>query len=97
MKLRSRRRVVLPGESREEFQQLCDDLEVEWHPKTRTEEFSLEQMAVSQRKLRRTEVAGTAARAATGCGSGFNQHPKSNIQHPFATGKRYLTPAPLVR
>ena len=47
--------VVLPGESREHFQQLCDDLEAEWQPQTRTEQFYLEQMAVSQRKLARME------------------------------------------
>ena len=26
------RKVVLPGENREEFNQLCDDLEREWQP-----------------------------------------------------------------
>src|SRR5712691_8751554 len=51
------RTVVLPGESREEFNQLCDDLEREWQPKSRTAQFYLEQMAVSQWKLTRTEVA----------------------------------------
>ena len=50
------RTVVLPGESREEFNQLCDDLEVEWHPQSRTEQFYVEQMAVSQWKLTRMEV-----------------------------------------
>ncbi len=33
------RTVVLPGENREEFTQLCDDLEVEWSPESRTEQF----------------------------------------------------------
>jgi len=50
------RTVVLPGEKREEFAQLCDDLEVEWHPQSRTEQFYVEQMAVSQWKLTRMEV-----------------------------------------
>jgi hypothetical protein len=50
------RTVVLPGENREEFTQLCDDLEVEWEPKSRTEQFYVEQMAVSQWKLIRMEV-----------------------------------------
>src|SRR5882762_9171874 len=51
------RTVVLPGENREEFNQLCDDLEREWQPKSRTAQFYLEQMAVSQWKLTRMEVA----------------------------------------
>src|ERR1700730_16626079 len=50
------RTVVLPGENREEFTRLCDDLEVEWHPQSRTEQFYVEQMAVSQWKLIRMEV-----------------------------------------
>jgi ribosomal silencing factor RsfS len=50
------RTVVLPGEDREEFDHLCDDLEVEWHPQSRTEQFYVEQMAVSQWKLTRMEV-----------------------------------------
>ncbi len=50
------RTVVLPGENREEFHQLCDDLEAEWQPKTRTEQFMVELMAVSQWKLARMEV-----------------------------------------
>ena len=51
------RTVVLPGERPEEFQQLCDDLEAEWRPKSRTEQFYVEQMAVSQWKLNRMEMA----------------------------------------
>ena len=51
------RTVVLPGEDPEEFTQLCDDLEMEWQPHSRTEQFYLEQMAVSQWKLTRMEVA----------------------------------------
>jgi hypothetical protein len=50
------RSVVLPGEDRQEFNQLCDDLDVEWHPQSRTEQFYVEQMAVSQWKLIRMEV-----------------------------------------
>jgi hypothetical protein len=50
------RTVVLPGEDRQEFDHLCDDLEVEWHPHSRTEQFYVEQMAVSQWKLIRMEV-----------------------------------------
>jgi hypothetical protein len=50
------RSVVLPGESQEEFQQLCDNLEAEWHPRTSSELFYVEQMAVSHWKLGRTEV-----------------------------------------
>src|SRR5260370_9796489 len=50
------RSVVLPGENREEFNQLCDDLELEWNPQSRTEQFYVEQMAVSQWKLIRMEV-----------------------------------------
>src|SRR5712691_3433385 len=51
------RTVVLPGENREEFNQLCDDREREWQPESRTAKFYLEQMAVSQWKLTRMEVA----------------------------------------
>jgi len=50
------RTVVLPSENAEEFHQLCDDLEAEWQPQSRTEQFYLEQMAVSQWKLNRMEV-----------------------------------------
>src|SRR5438477_10296911 len=49
--------VVLPGENPDKFQQLCDDLEAEWQPQTRTEQIYVEQMAVSQWKLRRMEIA----------------------------------------
>src|SRR6266478_7084028 len=49
--------VVLPGENPENFQQLCDDLAAEWQPQTRTEQLYVEQMAVSQWKLRRMEIA----------------------------------------
>jgi hypothetical protein len=50
------RTVVLPEENRQEFHQLCDDLEAEWNPRSRTEQFYLEQMAVNQWKLTRLEV-----------------------------------------
>src|SRR3981081_3409970 len=54
------RSVVLPGENRQEFDELCNDLEVEWHPASRTEQFYVEQMAVSQWKLTRMEVGEAA-------------------------------------
>ena len=54
---RRARTVVLPGENPGEFQQLCDDLETEWQPQSRTEHFYLEQMAISQWKLTRIELA----------------------------------------
>jgi hypothetical protein len=50
------RTVVLPGEDPTEFHQLCNDLEGEWTPQSRTEQFYVEQMAVSQWKLTRMEV-----------------------------------------
>jgi hypothetical protein len=56
------RSVVLPGEDRDEFHQLCDDLEVEWQPQSRTERFYLEQMATSQWKLTRMEVGESIVR-----------------------------------
>src|SRR4051812_24921111 len=51
------RTAVLPGEQLEDFEELCDDLEAEWRPKSRTEQFYVEQMAVSQWKLTRMEIA----------------------------------------
>ena len=54
--LRSRA-VVLPDENREEYDQLCNDLEAEWQPQSRTEQFYVEQMAVSQWKLTRMEAS----------------------------------------
>jgi hypothetical protein len=54
------RTVVLPGEDPTEFHQLCNDLEVEWTPQSRTEQFYVEQMAVSQWKLIRMEVGEVA-------------------------------------
>src|SRR5216117_3433053 len=51
------RTVVLPAENSEEFHQLCNDLETEWQPQSRTEHFYVEQMAISQWKLTRIELA----------------------------------------
>src|SRR5260221_2977410 len=51
------RTVVLHAENSEEFHQLCNDLETEWQPQSRTEHFYVEQMAISQWKLTRVEVA----------------------------------------
>ena len=51
------RTVILPGENADDFHQLCDDLEAEWQPQSRTEHFYLEQMAISQWKLTRIELA----------------------------------------
>jgi hypothetical protein len=50
------RTIVLPGENAAEFQQLCDDLQAEWRPASRTEHLLVEQMAVAQWKLARLEV-----------------------------------------
>src|SRR5580658_1178853 len=47
------RTAVLPAENAEEFQQLCADLETEWQPQGRTEQYLLEQMAVAQWKAAR--------------------------------------------
>src|SRR5947207_3535022 len=60
------RTVVLPGERAEEFQQLCDDLETEWRPKSRTEQFYVEQMAISQWQLNRMEMAERSVFEQTG-------------------------------
>jgi hypothetical protein len=51
------RTVVLPAENPEDFHQLCSDLETEWQPQSRTEHFYVEQMAISQWKLTRVEIA----------------------------------------
>jgi ribosomal silencing factor RsfS len=50
------RTVVLPSENADEFHHLCDDLEAEWQPQSRSEQFYVEQMAVSQWKLNRMEI-----------------------------------------
>ena len=49
------RSVVVPGESQDDFNRLCDELEAEWRPQSRAEQFLLEQIAVSQWKLARLE------------------------------------------
>src|SRR5260370_15144548 len=51
------RTVVLPGENSDDFHQLCDGLETEWNPESRTEQFYVEQMTISQWKLTRIELA----------------------------------------
>src|SRR5262249_13011938 len=51
------RTIILPGEDHQEFEHLCRDLEAEWRPRTRTEQFYLEQMAVAQWKLTRMELS----------------------------------------
>jgi hypothetical protein len=48
--------MTLPGENRRDFNQLCDSLELEWRPRTPTEHFYVEQMAVSQWKLGRMQI-----------------------------------------
>lgn len=50
------RTVVPPFEDRENFDQLAGDLAIEWQHQTRTEQFYLEQMLVSQWKLMRMEA-----------------------------------------
>ncbi len=49
--------LILPGENREEFDELCAGFDAEWHPLTLTARFYLEQMVIAQWKLRRIEVA----------------------------------------
>jgi len=51
------RSLILPNESPADFTELCEDVEAEWQPQSRTEQFYLEQMAVSQWKLSRMEAA----------------------------------------
>jgi hypothetical protein len=53
------RQLVLPGESQEEFDQLCHDLESEWQPQTPTEHICLENMVAAQWKLVRAEKQET--------------------------------------
>jgi hypothetical protein len=63
------RAVVLPGEDRQEFQLLCDQLEAEWQPRTRTEQAYVEQLAISLWKLGRADAAEASVllqRAAAG-------------------------------
>ena len=49
--------VILPGESREKFEQVCDDLEKEWRPQTPTEQEYVEEMAACYWKKIRLQVA----------------------------------------
>jgi hypothetical protein len=49
--------LILPGENRQEFDQLYAALEADWRPQSTTARIYLEQMAVAQWKLRRIEVA----------------------------------------
>jgi hypothetical protein len=51
------RTLILPNESPADFTALCEDVEAEWQPQSRTEQFYLEQMAISQWKLSRMEAA----------------------------------------
>jgi hypothetical protein len=50
------RTVILPGEKRHKFHQLCDYLKAQWQPQSVTEQFCLMRMAVSRWKLMRLEV-----------------------------------------
>ena len=47
---------VLPGESREEFEQLCDAIEAEWRPETPTESIFAERIAVCHWSMRRISM-----------------------------------------
>jgi hypothetical protein len=51
--------VVIPGESREEFERLCDELEAEWQPLNRAEQRLVERLALFHWTLRR--MAGVEA------------------------------------
>ena len=44
------------GENRRDFNDLCNSLDLEWSPRTPTEQFYVEQMAVSQWKLQRMQI-----------------------------------------
>jgi hypothetical protein len=55
------RQAVLILEQWPEFRQLCADLTEEWQPKTPTEKFQVEQMAVIQWKLGRLDAAENSA------------------------------------
>jgi len=50
------RALMLKGENCRHFNDLCNSLELEWSPRTPTEQFYVEQMAVSQWKLHRMQV-----------------------------------------
>ncbi len=51
--------LILPGENREEFDQLLAGFEAEWQPQSLTAGAYVERMAIAQWKLRRLEVAET--------------------------------------
>ncbi len=53
------RQLLLPGESREEFDQLSADLESEWQPATPTERICLENMLSAHWKLLRAQKQET--------------------------------------
>jgi hypothetical protein len=56
------RTIVLPNENIEEFHQLCDDLEAEWTPQSRTEQFYVEQMwGAATRPLGRSHNPGPSS------------------------------------
>src|SRR5579872_4627902 len=48
--------VILKGENCRYFNELCNSLEEEWSPRSPTEHFYVEQMAVSQWKLQRMQI-----------------------------------------
>src|SRR5260370_24501365 len=50
------RSLILPNESPADFTELCEDVEAEWQPQSRTEQFYLQQMAISHWKLSRMEA-----------------------------------------
>src|SRR5579862_8214538 len=50
------RAMMLKGENRRDFNNLCNSLELEWSPRSPTEQFYVEQMAVSQWKLQRMQI-----------------------------------------
>jgi len=49
------RTIVLPGEKRNEFHQLCEYLAAEWLPQSQQEQACVRQMAISQWRLLRIE------------------------------------------
>jgi hypothetical protein len=49
--------LLLPGEKREDYDQLCEDLERDWEPQTRTEQEYVEEMATCVWKKIRLQVA----------------------------------------
>jgi hypothetical protein len=51
------RSILIPGEDAEEFRRLCDDLDCDWQPQTRTECLHIEQMAINTWLLRRLDIA----------------------------------------